>query len=146
VIDSAESNIRLVARSVVDDQTRPAHTEQPDAAQALSRLVRRFTERDPPAPDRDRCSVRRWRAHGKPTPGWKGRAQWAQRIEARLDRHDQQLGEHARRLTATEQKCATLEDRVSDYAYELDMLTRMSLRSARRLDRLDRPASATDKE
>lgn len=73
-----------------------------------------------------------------PEPGWHGRGEWMKQIEAQLAKHDQQLGEHAKRLAATERDYASLNARVSDYAYELDMLTRISLRNARRLDQISR--------
>lgn len=51
-------------------------------------------------------------------------------VEARLARHDARLDDHEQRLSA-------IEHQAHEYRYEFDILSRLTLRNARRIDRLD---------
>ena len=67
-----------------------------------------------------------------------------QRLEARVDDHATQLDDQGRRLAGVESKCAAFETRFTDSAYELELLMRITLRNARRLDRLDHAEALPD--
>lgn len=75
-----------------------------------------------------------------------GRSEWMARMEARLAEHDRQLADHHARLSVVEERTQVMDAQTTHYACELDMLTRMSLRSARRLDRLSHAPGAQTKD
>jgi hypothetical protein len=58
-------------------------------------------------------------------------------LTTRLQRVEDRLNLHERRLEALEARVEAGARRFADQDYEIDMLTRVSLRTARRVDRLD---------
>jgi hypothetical protein len=59
-------------------------------------------------------------------------------IAARLRRAEERLAQHDTRISTLEVHTAAGDARLNDYAYEIDILTRIALRSARRIDAIER--------